>query len=137
MKQNNWKFIQQLEFIDNCIKDECEGYLFYRPKSNSDIFDRIRNASNMLLNNALRMMRNQQPIIKSCPQALTLEQTKDLMFKIYKNIMAPEFPVIIENKIKKMMATEFLLNPDELLKNTPSIETEYVKNLAILNGKLW
>ncbi|MBR1374424.1 hypothetical protein IJ556_08265 [bacterium] len=132
MKGNNWDLIKQLELINSYIQDECSEYVFYKPKSNMRIFCRIKNASDILFNNALRLIRNQYPIIKS--SSLTLVQTQQLMFQMYKLLLANDFPAVIEDKIKKLMQNDFALNPDELLKDYPSANEAYIQNYRLLHG---
>lgn len=136
MRQDNLCLIRQIELINDYILEECQENLFYAPRSNSCVFERIRNASMMLLNNATRLLRNQSPLIKSKAAPLTLEKTKELMFKMYKIIMISDFPIIKENKIKKVMENEFAVNPNELLLENPSDEIEEKKVHIILNGNI-
>lgn len=133
MKGNNWDLIKQLELINSYIQDECSEYVFYKPKSNMRIFCRIKNASDTLFNNALRLIRNQYPIIKSS-SSLTLEQTQKLMFQMYKLLLSTDFPAIIEDKIKKLMHDDFGLNPNELLKDYPSANETYIETYRLLHG---
>ena len=121
MIQNTLKTIEQLEMLNECIEDECQEYLFYTPGANRRIYERIKNASDMLLNNAMRLVRAQSPIIKPKQGELSLESTRNLMFKIYKELMSSDFPIIRENRIKKIMQEEFYLNPDELLLTYPKL----------------
>lgn len=136
MRQDNLCLIKQIELINDCILEECQENLFYAPKSNSDVFERIRNASLILLNNAMRLLRNQSPLIKSETMPLTLEETKELMLKMYKIVMVSDFPIIKENKIKKIMENEFKLNSSELLSSNPSDETEEKRVRILLNGAI-
>lgn len=136
MKLNNqWSIIEQINYLQESIEDECQEYLYYMPHANRCIYERIRNASIFLLNNALRIFRNQTPIIKTKKAFLSIEGTKDLMLKIYQTILTTDFPIQKENQIKAIMQKEFLLNPDDLLRNTQTTEQEYCKNLSLLNGK--
>ena len=135
MKTNNWTLIEQIEFIKESIEDECQEYLYYQPHSNKCIYERIKNASTSLLYNALRIFRNQTPLIKTQTKTpLTIERTKDLMFKIYQTLLTTDFPVHKENRIRTIMHNEFALDPEELLQLNPTMEQEYFKNLAILSG---
>ena len=135
MKDDKWQIIQQIQFIQESIEDECQEYLYYVPHANKCIYERIKNASVTLLHNALRLFRNQTPIIKTKAVPLTIERTRDLMFKIYQTILTPDFPVHKEDTIKAVMRGEFLLNPNELLQLYPTNEKEYYKNLSVLNDK--
>lgn len=135
MKTDNWALIKQIEFIKEAIEDECQEYLYYQPYTNKCIYERIKNASSTLLYNALRLFRNQTPLIKTQTGSLTIENTKDLLFKMYQIMLTTDFPIHKENKIKTIMYKEFALNSEDLLQTTPTIEQEYFKNLAILNGK--
>lgn len=121
MIKNALKTIEQIEMINEYIEDECQEYLFYTPGANRRIFERIKNASDMLLNNAMRVLRNQSPIIATKQSNLNLENTKNLMFKMYQELKTSDFPIIKENKIRKMMQDEFQLNPNELLLTYPKL----------------
>ena len=133
MPQDNLILIKQIEFINECISDECRENLFYTPRVNSLISERIRNAALMLLNNAMRLLRNQSPIIKS-EKTLTLTQTKDLMFKIYQIMLTADFLITKENKIRNIMQNEYALNPSELLQPNPSFAQDELKNFKLLHG---
>ncbi len=132
--QDNWGLIKQIELIDEYITDECQEYLYYLPKNNIHIFERIKNASTILVNNAARILRNQTPLIKTKNNSLTLEQIRDLMMKMYKIILTNDCPVIKEDKIKKIIEDEFFIKASDLLQQNPSRETEYIKNRLLLNG---
>ena len=134
MQHNNLILIKQIEFINDCINEECQENLFYTPKANRLTSERIRNASLLLLNNAMRILRNQTPMIKAEKQPLTIQKTKDLMLKIYQIMLSLDFPIIKENKIRKIMQNEFDLNPNDLLQPNPSFAQEELKNLKLLNG---
>jgi len=121
MIKNVVRIIEQIEMLNESIEDECQEYLFYTPGANRRIYERIKNASDMLLNNAMRLVRAQSPIIKPKQGELSLESTRNLMFKIYKELMSSDFPIIRENRIKKIMQEEFYLNPDELLLTYPKL----------------
>lgn len=131
---NYWNLIEQIELINDYIDEECQEYLYYLPQSNRCVFERIRNASMMLLNNAMRLLRNQTPIIKSATKPLTIERTKELMLKIYQTMIISEFPIIKENKIKKLMKEEFAVNPEELLRVNPPANKEEERIKILLNG---
>ena len=133
MPQNNLILIKQIEFINDCIDEECQEDLYYTPRANSLIAERIRNASLMLLNNAMRLLRNQTPIIKS-KTPFTIADTKDLMLKMYQIMLSADFLVIKENRIKNIMQDDYTLNPAELLQPNPSFYTEEFKNLKLLHG---
>jgi len=133
MQQDNLILIKQIEFINECIDEECQENLYYTPRANSLIAERIRNASLMLLNNAMRLLRNQSPIIKSA-KPLTIADTKDLMLKMYQIMLSADFLVTKENIIRKMMQNDYTLNPLELLQSNPSFYTEELKNLKLLHG---
>lgn len=135
MQKDKWQIIEQIEFIQESIEDECQEYLYYWPHANKCIYERIKNASFSLLNNALRIFRNQTPLIKTKSRPLTIERTRDLLFKIYQTILTSDFPIKKEERIKKIMYSEFSLIPEDILKLTPTTEHEYFKNVAILNGK--
>ena len=133
MQQNNLILIKQIEFINECIDEECQEDLYYTPRANSLIAERIRNASLLLLNNAMRLLRNQTPIIKSA-KPFTIIDTKDLMLKIYQIMLSADFLVIKENKIRNIMQNDYVLNPSELLQPNPSFYTEEQKTLKLLHG---
>lgn len=132
---NKWSLIEQISYLQEAIEDECQEYLYYLPHANRCIYERIKNASTSLLHNALRIFRNQTPLIKTKKTFLSIEATKELMLKIYQTMLTTDFPIQKENNIKTIMREEFLLNPDDLLQTNPTTEQEYFKNLAILNGK--
>jgi len=115
------KTIEQIEMINEYIEDECQEYLYYAPNINKKIFERIKNASSTLLNNAMRLLRNQTPIIESEKGLLNLENTAKLMFKIYQELKTTDFPIIKENKIKNIIQEEFHLNPNNLLLPYPKL----------------
>lgn len=121
MINNALKTIEQIEMIKEYIEDECQEYIFYTPGANRRIYERIKNASDILLNNAMRILRNQTPIITTQQKTLNLENTKKLMFKMYKVLMTSDFPIIKENKIRKIMQEEFHLNSNELLLTYPKL----------------
>lgn len=129
---NKWSQIEQIKYLQESIEDECQEYLYYMPHANRCIYERINNASTMLLHNVLRIFRNQTPLIKTKKSPLSVERTKELMFQIYQIMMTTDFPIQKENNIKNIMREEFLLNPDDLLQNNPTTEQAYHKNLCIL-----
>lgn len=133
MQQDNLILIKQIEFINECIDEECQENLYYTPRANSLIAERIRNGSLLLLNNAMRLLRNQTPIIKSA-KPFTIIDTKDLMLKMYQIMLSADFLVIKENKIRRIMQNDYTLNPSELLQPNPSFYTEEFKNLKLLHG---
>ena len=135
MRQDNLCLIRQIELINDYIDEECQENLFYTPRGNSRVFEHIRNASLILLNNAMRLIRNQTPMIKSKVEPLTLQRTKELMFRMYQITQLTDFPIIKENKIKKLMEDEYTINADELLKDNPSNDAEEIKIRLLLNGK--
>jgi len=131
MITNTLKTIEQLEMLNEYIEDECQEYLFYTPGANRRTFERIKNASDKLLNNAMRIIRNQSPIIKAEQGNFNLESTKNLMFKMYKELMTSDFPIIKENKIRDIMQKEFYLKPDELLITYPKLTNNpFLEGLA-------
>lgn len=133
---NKWSLIEQINYLQESIEDECQEYLYYLPHANRCIYERIKNASTSLLYNALRIFRNQTPLIKTKKNFLSIESTKELMLKIYQTMLTTDFPIQKENRIKAIMQNEFYLNPEDLLQTTPATEQEYYKNLAVLNGKI-
>jgi hypothetical protein len=132
---NNWKIIEQMELINGYINDECQEYLYYSPAINRRIYEKINNASERILNNALRIVRNQKPLIKADNGFLSIENSRNLLFDIYKITLSIDFPIIKERKIKKIIQDKFLINPDDILYNSPSRDIEELKNQRILNGK--
>ena len=62
---NKWSLIEQISYLQEAIEDECQEYLYYLPHANRCIYERIKNASTSLLHNALRIFRNQTPLIKT------------------------------------------------------------------------
>lgn len=132
MKENEQSLINQLENIDNCIVDECQENLYFVADDNDKAAVRIRNASFLLLNNAMRIVRHQSSIIKTLAAELTLERTKDLMTEMCQILYERDNFLNKENKIRKLMAEKFALNAPELLKNPPSSDIEYQKNKIIL-----
>lgn len=135
MSKSNWNIIKQIELLNEYITDECSEYLYYQPRYNGKIFEKIKNASTMLLNNSMRLVRNQKALIyKEDKKELTIEETKEILFKMYQIIIQPEMPINKEDKIKKMMRDNYNLNSDKLLQNNPPIALQEIRNRLLLNG---
>ena len=135
MKNDNLNLIKQIELINEYIFDECQEYLYYAPRGNSNIFEKITNASTTLINGAMRLLRNQKPLLydkNSIP--LTVEQIKNIMFKIYQVIITSEIPIKKETILRKIMKDDFALNPDDLLQTNPSMEKEEYKISLLLDN---
>ena len=135
MSKSNWTIIKQIELLNEYISDECSEYLYYQPRYNSRVFEKIKNASDLLVNNAMRLLRNQKGLIYTEEKkALTIENTKEILFRIYQIILLPELPINKENKIRTMVHNDFKMNPDKILQsNQPEILQE-VRNKFLLNG---
>jgi len=133
MKEDKLIIIKQIELINDYINDECQEHLFYLPRSNSMVFERIRNASFTLLNNAMRILRNQKPIIKQSEGILTLEKTRELMLKMYKILLTEDFPIKKENKIRTLIKDEFNINPTDILVSNPNDDQEEKKTWQLLH----
>jgi len=136
MKPNSLNQIKQMELIKDYITEECQEYIYYKPASCSRTFQKIKNATFIIFNNAMRILRNQTPIIKTKKDVLTIEQSKNLMFKIYQIVSTTDFPVKKEEKIKEVMEKEFFINSTDLLKTMPPEEEEYRRVKAILHGNI-
>ena len=63
MQNNNLNLIKQIELINEYISDECQEYIYYAPKGSSNIYEKILNATGTLVNNAMRLLRNQKPLL--------------------------------------------------------------------------
>jgi len=135
MKNDNLNLIKQIELINEHIFDECQEYLYYTPRGNSNIFEKITNASNTLVNNAMRLLRNQKPLLyDENATPLTIEQTKNMMFKMYQIMITSEIPIKKETMLRKMIREDFSFNPEKILQTKPSIEREEYKIAMLLNN---
>lgn len=137
MQNNNLNLIKQIELINEYISDECQEYIYYAPKGSSNIYEKILNATGTLVNNAMRLLRNQKPLLyDKNAKPLTIEQTKNIMFKIYQVVLTAEIPVKKENILRKILKEDFAVNPDNLLQPNPSLEREEYKIAMLLNHGL-
>ncbi len=135
MPKSNWTIIKQIELFNEYIADECSEYLYYQPRYNSRVFEKIKNASMLLVNNAMRILRNQNALIYTEEKkALTVEDTKEILFKIYQIILLSEMPINKENKIRKMIKDDFKINPDRILQSNQPTALQEVRNRLLLNG---
>lgn len=60
MTDENLAALKRLELIHEYIYNECEGNIFYPPEHNRVIFLRIKNAADMLLNKAVKILKQQR-----------------------------------------------------------------------------
>lgn len=135
MAKSNWTIIKQIELLNEYIVEECSEYLYYQPRYNSRVFEKIKNASTLLVDNAMRILRNQKALIYTEEKkALTIENSKEILFQIYKIILLSEMPINKENKIRKMMENDFKINPDKILQSNQPTALQEVRNLLLLNG---
>ena len=135
MPKSNWTIIKQIELLDEYITDECSEYLYYQPRYNSKIYEKIKNASTLLVNNAMRILRNQNALIYTEEKkALTVEDTKEMLFRMYQIVIDTEMPINKENKIKKIMQNDFKINPDKILQSNQPTALQEVRNQLLLNG---
>lgn len=137
MQNNNLNLIKQIELIHEYISDECQEYIYYVPKGSNNVSQKIINASSTLVNNAMRILRNQKPLLyDENAKPLTLEQIKNMMFKIYQVVLTAKIPVKKENILRKILKEDFAINPDNLLQPNPSMEREEYKIAMLLNHGL-
>ena len=135
MSKSNWTIIKQIELLNEYIADECSEYLYYQPKYNSQVFEKIKNASALLVSNAMRILRNQNALIYTEEKKiLTVENTKEILFRIYQIILQAEIPINKENKIRKMMKNDFKINPEKILQNNQPRTLQEARNKMLLNG---
>lgn len=67
MTDENLAALKRLELIHEYIYNECEGNIFYPPEHNRVIFLRIKNAADMLLNKAVKILKQQGCRIMTIP----------------------------------------------------------------------
>lgn len=131
MKSKNT--IQQIENAYNAISGICEENIYDEQNLYHKTYEKIKNASSILLNNAMRLSRGQSSLIKSTNKILTIQDINTLMFKIYQILSSVEFSQTKEAEISKCIS-ECNLNPKDILVLTPSREEQCVKIQALLNN---
>ena len=96
MTDENLAALKRLELIHEYIYNECEGNIFYPPEHNRVIFLRIKNAADMLLNKAVKILtfvptilapNNSKP--NSLPPCVSNRTDNQLEGKPYEYVVTP------------------------------------------------
>lgn len=104
MTDENLAALKRLELIHEYIYNECEGNIFYPPEHNRVIFLRIKNAADMLLNKAVKILKQQRlPHYDNSG---------------YNTLTQPDLPDNVERKIRDAIV-QLGINPDDLLRLYP------------------
>lgn len=106
--------LKRLELIHEYICNECQSSISYLMRLNEKIFQRIRNAADILYNNAMAAVLQHRQITKDNFPELTLDTTNEILLMMYGAMQEPDFPVNIEAKIKQSIA-RYDIDPEQLL----------------------
>ncbi|MBP3687577.1 MAG: hypothetical protein J6J35_04330 [Alphaproteobacteria bacterium] len=124
--------IAHLEYMNTGISEICEEHIFEEQAFYHKTYEKIKNASDSLLNNAMRLSRGQSLLIKSTDKMLTLQDIDTLMLKIYQTMVSPKLVKTKEKEIRNYL-TQYHINPESILLATPSKEEQYFNAQTLLN----
>lgn len=118
MTDENLAALKRLELIPEYIYNECEGNIFYPPEHNRVIFLRIKNAADMLLNKAVKILKQQRMPHYDNSGELSVNTIDQIMMLIYNTLTQPDLPDNVERKIRDAIV-QLGINPDDLLRLYP------------------
>ena len=118
MTDENLAALKRLELIHEYIYIECEGNIFYPPEHNRVIFLRIKNAADMLLNKAVKILKQQRMPHYDNSGELSVNTIDQIMMLIYNTLTQPDLPDNVERKIRDAIV-QLGINPDDLLRLYP------------------
>lgn len=119
MTDENLAALKRLELIHEYIYNECEGKnIFYPPEHNRVIFLRIKNAADMLLNKAVKILKQQRLPHYDNSGELSVNTIDQIMMLIYNTLTQPDLPDNVERKIRDAIV-QLGINPDDLLRLYP------------------
>lgn len=110
MTDENLAALKRLELIHEYIYNECEGNIFYPPEHNRVIFLRIKNAADMLLNKAVKILKQQRLPHYDNSGELSVNTIDQIMMLIYNTLTQPDLPDNLERKIR-MLSCSLVLIP--------------------------
>ncbi|MBO5037971.1 MAG: hypothetical protein J6C85_00735 [Alphaproteobacteria bacterium] len=125
--------INIIKQLNTCISDICEENIYDTQNLYHKTYEKIKNASDTLLNNAMRLSRGQQGLIKTSDKALTLTDIKALMTNIYQTMASVDF---LKNKEKEIRTCilEYHINPEDILVAMPSNKIQYLNAKTLLDN---
>lgn len=125
--------INIIKQLNTCISDICEENIYDTQNFYHKTYEKIKNASDTLLNNAMRLSRGQQGLIKTSDKALTLADIKTLMTNIYQTMASVDF---LKNKEKEIRAyiLEYHINLEDILVAMPSDKIQYLNAKTLLDN---
>ena len=118
MTDENLAALKRLELIHEYIYNECEGNILYPPEHNRVIFLRIKNAADMLLNKAVKILKQQRLPHYDNSGELSVNTIDQIMMLIYNTLTQPDLPDNLERKIRDAIV-QLGINPDDLLRLYP------------------
>lgn len=118
MTDENLAALKRLELIHEYIYNECEGNIFYPPEHNRVIFLRIKNVADMLLNKAVKILKQQRMPHYDNSGELSVNTIDQIMMLIYNTLTQPDLPDNVERKIRDAIV-QLGINPDDLLRLYP------------------
>ena len=118
MTDENLAALKRLELIHEYLYHECEGNIFYPPEHNRVIFLRIKNAADMLLNKAVKILKQQRLPHYDNSGELSVNTIDQIMMLIYNTLTQPDLPDNLERKIRDAIV-QLGINPDDLLRLYP------------------
>lgn len=110
MTDENLAALKRLELIHEYIYNECEGNIFYPPEHNRVIFLRIKNAADMLLNKAVKILKQQRLPHYDNSGELSVNTIDQIMMLIYNTLTQPDLPDNVERKYV-MLSCSLVLIP--------------------------
>ena len=118
MTDENLAALKRLELIHEYIYNECEGNISYPPEHNRVIFLRIKNAADMLLNKAVKILKQQRLPHYDNSGELSVNTIDQIMMLIYNTLTQPDLPDNVERKIRDAIV-QLGIDPDDLLRLYP------------------
>ena len=118
MTDENLAALKRLELIHEYIYNECEGNIIYPTEHNRVIFLRIKNAADMLLNKAVKILKQQRMPHYDNSGELSVNTIDQIMMLIYNTLTQPDLPDNVERKIRDAIV-QLGINPDDLLRLYP------------------
>ena len=91
---------------------------FILPSINRVIFLRIKNAADMLLNKAVKILKQQRLPHYDNSGELSVNTIDQIMMLIYNTLTQPDLPDNVERKIRDAIV-QLGINPDDLLRLYP------------------
>lgn len=110
MTDENLAALKRLELIHEYIYNECEGNIFYPPEHNRVIFLRIKNAADMLLNKAVKILKQQRLPHYDNSGELSVNTIDQIMMLIIIRLRSRIYPIILSGKYV-MLSCSLVLIP--------------------------